>query len=246
MQIAPDTYMLEIKATILGRVQTIYPTLLYDEANTVLVDTAYPGQLPLLREALAEAGRPFERLTKVILTHQDIDHIGGLPAIVAAAPQVEVMASAGEKPYIEGERRLIKMAPERIEQAVKSLPPEVPEETRRAFRAALENPPHAPVNRVLEDGEELPYAGGILVIATPGHTPGHLCLYHRPSKTLIAGDALRVVDGELAGPQVTHDMPEALRSLDKLAQYDIANVICYHGGLYRGDVNARLPQLAQG
>jgi glyoxylase-like metal-dependent hydrolase (beta-lactamase superfamily II) len=247
MQITQGVHMLEITATTVGRVQTIYPTLLYDDVKAVLVDTAFPGQLPLLRAAMAAAGCPFERLTKVILTHQDIDHIGGLPAIEAAAPHSLVLASAEEKPYIQGERRLIKLSPEAVARAVNSLPPEVPEATRQAFRATLENPPHAPVGGVLVDGQELPDAGGITVIKTPGHTPGHLCLYHRPSKTLIAGDELRVVNGELEGPapQLSHDMTEALRSLGKLTGYDIAAVVCYHGGLFQGDVNARLVELTR-
>jgi len=33
------------------------------------------------------------------------------------------------------------------------------------------------VDKTLEDGEELPFCGGITVIHTPGHTPGHICLY---------------------------------------------------------------------
>jgi glyoxylase-like metal-dependent hydrolase (beta-lactamase superfamily II) len=105
---------------------------------------------------------------------------------------VEVLASEVEKPYIQGEQRLVKLTPEAIERAVAALPPEAPEEQRKAFRAALEHPPQAKVNRVLADGEELPCCGGVTVIATPGHTPGHICLYHRGTRTLIAGDALRV------------------------------------------------------
>ena len=46
------------------------------------------------------------------------------------------------------------------------------------------------VDRIVEDGEELPFCGGITVIHTPGHTPGHICLYIGQNKTLIAGDAL--------------------------------------------------------
>jgi glyoxylase-like metal-dependent hydrolase (beta-lactamase superfamily II) len=40
------------------------------------------------------------------------------------------------------------------------------------------------VDRTLEDGEELPFCGGITVIHTPGHTPGHICLYISQAKRL--------------------------------------------------------------
>ena len=38
---------------------------------------------------------------------------------------------------------------------------------------------------------------GVEIVSTPGHTEGHICLYLYEFKTLIAGDALFVQDGEL-------------------------------------------------
>jgi glyoxylase-like metal-dependent hydrolase (beta-lactamase superfamily II) len=92
----------------------------------------------------------------------------------------------------------------------------------------------------------LPYCGGITVIFTPGHTPGHICLYLNRSKILITGDAMVCVDGELQGPnpQATYDMETALKSLQKLTQHDIEMVVCYHGGVYRDGANKRLSELA--
>ena len=241
--------MLEIRAMIMGRVDAIHPTLIADADTVMLVDTGFPGQLALFREAMAQAGVPLERLTKIVITHQDLDHIGGLPALVAElGSRVEVLASALEKPYIQGEQRLVKLTPEAIERALAGLPPEVPEERRRAFRATLEHPPKARVDSVMADGEELPCCGGVTVIATPGHTPGHICLYHRQTRTLIAGDALRVQDGELLGPNpaATADMTLALSSLGKLAAFDVERVICYHGGMFAGDANRRIAEIAQG
>lgn len=247
MRVANGVEMLEIPAVIMGKVNVIHPTLIWDEDVVILVDTGFPGQLALFREAIEKAGVSFDQLSKIIVTHQDVDHIGGLPVILNEAPQrVEVLASEVEKPFIQGEKRLLKLTPEAIDQAVNALPAEVPEERRKAFRAVLENPPKANVDKTVVDGEELSYCGGIIVIDTPGHTPGHICLYHKPSKTLVAGDALIVVDGRLhkLDPQLTFDMNEATKSLIKLTQYDIETVICYHGGLYKGDVNQRIAELA--
>jgi len=247
MRIATGVEMLEISATIMGKSSVIHPTLLWDDETAVLVDAGYPGQQGLLREAMAQAGVPFARLRYVILTHQDLDHLGSLPALLQEAPQqVDVLASAAARPYIQGELPSLRFTPEVIERVMASLPAEYTEERRQAFRTALEHPPTAQVDLILTDGEVMPCCGGITVIATPGHIPGHLCLYHQPSKTLIAGDALTVVDGQLQTSPFDMEHEEAFRSLAKLAQYDIATVICYHGGLYAGDINQRIAALAHG
>lgn len=246
MQLANGLTMLDITATMMGRVNTICPTLLWDEQNLVLVDTGYPGQLPLFREALEKAGHPFEKLTKIIATHQDIDHIGSLSDMLTAAPRkIEVLATEADKPYIQGEKMLIKVTPEAIARAFAALPADMPEEQRQAFKHRLENPPRANVDTTLADGEALPYGGGVIVIHTPGHTPGHLCLYHPGSKTLIAADALAVGESGLVRSRAfDFDTKLAAKSLEKLAQYDIETVICYHGGLYRGDANRHIAELA--
>lgn len=248
MQVANGLEMLEISAVILGKANVIHPALIWDEGMVILVDTGYPGQLPLFRAAMEQAGVPFDTLDTVIVTHQDIDHIGCLPVMLNAAPRkVEVLANELEKPFIQGEKRLLKITPEAITQAMASLPPEMPEQARNALKAALENPPKANIDKTVADGEVLPYCGGITVVNTPGHTPGHISLYHTQSKTLIAGDAMRVVDGQLLGPapRATLDMDLAITSLKKLAQYDIETVICYHGGLYTGDASQRIAELAE-
>ena len=246
MQIANGLTMLEITAAVMGRTMIICPTLLWDDENVVLVDTGYPGQLPLFREALEQAGFPIEKLTKIIVTHQDIDHIGNLPDILSAAPQqIEVLATEADRPYIQGEKMLIKVTPEMIARALSMLPAEMPEERRQAFKRGLENPPKARVDTTLADGERLPYGGGVIVIHTPGHTPGHLCLYHPSSKTLLAADALGAANGQLARPRAAdYDTTLAGESLKKLARYEIETIVCYHGGMYRGDANQRIAELA--
>jgi len=249
MLIIPGIAALELTAVIMGRPNTIYPVLLWDEEEAVLVDTGYPGQADLIAAELGTYALPSGGLTRIVLSHQDIDHIGSLPVLAArSAGAVSVMSSAFEKPYIEGQLRLLRITPEAIEQAVRSLPPNVSDEWKQAFRHSLEHPPSCPVSDIVNDGQELSCCGGITVIATPGHTPGHISLYHRASKTLIAADALTVNEaGELCGPDpaTTLDPEQARRSLAKLLDYDIEAVVCYHGGLYRGDVRGRLSELAQ-
>lgn len=241
-------HMLDIAAVVLGKEDIIHPVLIHDEGHAVLVDAGYPGQLGKFAEALSPYGLRMQDVTQVILTHQDIDHIGSLPAILEeAGHDVEVMASAEEKPFIEGEKMLLKITPEALAAAEAMIPPTVPDAWKQAFLSTLKNPPKSPVHRVIHDGQRLDICGGIEVIATPGHTPGHISLYHVPTKTLIAADALRVVDGRLCGPDPdqTLDMGRAMESGGKLAGCEIETIICYHGGMYKdGNLSRTLRELA--
>ena len=122
----------------------------------------------------------------------------------------------------------------------------LPEDEREKIIDMLENA-HVKVNKTITDGEELDYCGGIIVIHTPGHTPGHICLYHKKSKTLIVGDAMNVVEGQLIGPNKLsmNDEEEelAINSLKKFEKYDIKNIISYHGGLFNDNPNQRIKEL---
>ena len=243
MRVADNVEVLELSMKSFRGQTIIHPTLTWDDDTVVLVDAGFPGMLHQIREAMARAGVPFDRLDKVIVTHQDIDHIGSLPDIVReSSHNLDVLCQEEERPYIEGQKPLVKMNQERLSKMLGS----VPEEQRQQMEALFANPPKASVTTVVADGEVLPYCGGITVIFTPGHTPGHICLYLNQSKILISGDALVAADGELRGPnpQSAYDMETAMKSLKKLTQYDIETVICYHGGVYRDDANTRLAELA--
>ena len=111
----------------------------------------------------------------------------------------------------------------------------------------LASPPKIGVDHPLAGGEELPFHGGIVVIPTPGHSPGHVCYYLKTQRLLIAGDALRVEGGSLIGPSpmATPDMRRAVASLRNLLPYRIDAILCYHGGLMRRDIGPRLRALTR-
>lgn len=237
--------MLEISANIMGTPSVINPTLIWDNDTLILIDTGYPGQLPQIREAIEKVGVSFDKLNMVILTHQDIDHVGSLSSILKELPNsVEVLAHQEEKAYIQGEKLPVKVA--QLEALQNSLPKEM-KEIYGKLKAFYENN-KSNVDKTISDDEELPYCGGITVIYTPGHTPGHICLYIKHCKTLIAGDTLNVEGGLLvqAAQSTNFDMDLSINSLKKLTKYDIETVICYHGGLYKNSANKRIAELANG
>lgn len=222
MRISEGISMLKI--AMHSKSGVIYPTLLWDNENVIIIDIGMPGQLKQIQEAIKREGVSFERLKKVIITHQDLDHTWGLYRLLKESKNtIEILTHEDEKPYLQGEKNLVRL------------------NQRKMAEMILKKNPPLKVNKTLKDNDELPYSGGIKIIHTPGHTPGHICIYHQKSKTLIVGDAMRVVDGQLKGPRKKildeKGYNLAIKSLEKLKKFDIEKVISYHGGLFTENPN---------
>jgi len=243
VKIGEKAEALEITMAFLGGPGIIHPVVLWQgEEGITLVDAGLPGQLPQIQSGLEALGLRLSDVRRLLLTHQDIDHIGSADAIVKATGAV-VYAHEADVPYIQGEKPLLKLDAGRYEARLQGLP----EAQKQMVRALLASPPRVKVQNVLRGGEELPFHGGIVVIPTPGHTPGHVCYYVKSQNLLLAGDAMRVEEGSLIGPSpmATPDMRSAVASLKGLLPFAIDSVLCYHGGLVSRDVAARLQELAR-
>ena len=72
---------------------------------------------------------------------------------------------------------------------------------------------------------------GLRMIATPGHTPGHICVFDPAGSLIILGDAMNNVGGEIAGPnpKYTADMGQAHQSVKKLAKLKFQRAVFGHG-----------------
>ena len=225
MKIAYNVEMLEVAMPQGG---TMYPVLVWDDKDVVLFDTGLPGQYELIRAAVEKAGLSLERITKILLTHHDMDHIGTAKELGKLG--AKIMAYEKEAPYIQGDLPSPKLS--KMEERMKNL-----SEEEKIFydriKSSLPNL-YVHVDEVLQDNETLPFCGGIEVIATPGHTPGHTAYLLKDSKVLITGDAANISNGELTGPNPrnTFDMEQGEESFEKLKKIDADFVVCYHSGLY--------------
>ena len=183
----------------------------------VLVDTGRRGSTRRILQTLAEAGYGAESLTTLVVTHHHMDHIGSL-ASLQEATGARVAAHHLEAPFIAG--------------AVPRPNPFQPPLLARAMKpiVAWSEPPPAPVDLLLQDGDGVPALPGWQVLHTPGHTAGSLSLWHEEEGVLIAGDALEYRRGRLALPSrlFTADMAQAKASIRRLAALEVRVLLLSH------------------
>ena len=247
MKVAKGVEIFESVMERLGQKSNIYPTLIYDENIKILADAGLVTSVPDIEKGMSELGFSINDLDMVIVSHQDLDHIGGLPKLVEKSNgKLKVCTHLEEKPFVQGEKTFARLKPENVQGLMQKMPENMKSEVIKLVQEA-KSYKGVVVNQTLEDGEVLPYCGGITVIHTPGHTAGHICLYLNESKTLIAGDELDLIDGKLYGPKpgLSADEEQAIESIKKLTNYDIETVICYHGGIYKGNVNERIKEIIE-
>ena len=170
----------------------------------VLVDTSFPGRGPAILQSLRELGLDPKDLAHIVLTHHDVDHIGNAKTLVAVTGAT-LWATAEEVPYIEG--RLKGQGARKLIQALIRVDrPQV----ERTYEAGL-------------------LIGGLEVISTPGHTPGHVSLLY--GDVLLAGDLVQTKKGRLQpAPRLLTWDKEVLRtSLRQMGQFAFQWVCPAHG-----------------
>jgi glyoxylase-like metal-dependent hydrolase (beta-lactamase superfamily II) len=94
------------------------------------------------------------------------------------------------------------------------------------------------------DGDEV---FGLQIVATPGHTAGHICVLDAAGGLLVAGDALVGAEGGGVGgpnPEFTPDLATAHDSVRKLAMLDFETVVFGHGEPVEGGAAAAVAALA--
>ena len=97
--------------------------------------------------------------------------------------------------------------------------------------------------QALADGQEV---FGLQVVATPGHTPGHISIYDPIGSAFITGDALGNGEGKLSGPsqQYSSDMVAAIKSVARIGELKFETAYFMHGTTIEKGAAAAIAQLA--
>lgn len=145
-----------------------------DDDQVVLVDTGTRSAPDRLLAGLASLGRHPGDVRKVLLTHAHADHAGGA-AEVLSRTGAPLAAHEADAPHLEAGRAPLQDPSTRLGRLMRRLPSRFP---------AVE------VAERFSDGAVLDVAGGLRVVHTPGHTPGHVSLLHERTGVLITGDSI--------------------------------------------------------
>lgn len=206
------------------------PHLIVDRDGLTLVDTGTRGSHRRILSYMRQIGRSAGDLRRIVLTHADGDHVGALAALAAAsgaavyASPIEAAALAGGRPSREinlrGGWRLL----------------------HGLIRPFLGVPPFEGIQPIKE-GDVLPAIGGLHVVETPGHTPGHLSYYAPIAGVLFAGDSIAFRNGRMRRPfsLATWNEELALASLRKQAALRPDIVCLGHGPVVR-DAAGKFPE----
>lgn len=152
----------------------------------------------------------------ILITHWHNDHAAGAAAIQAKSG-AKIYYHRSDEPQLT--RRTVHPGlRDRLALAIPEHGPLV------LFKGLLgEAIPRAVTADVFVE-DEMIVEDEFVVIATPGHTPGHVAYFHRPERILFAGDALAVKRQQLAfmSRPVTPDLPAARRSLVRCLERSLA------------------------
>lgn len=236
-EVFPDFFQLRIPLPI-PALKHLNAYLIRSEDRYLLVDTGMGSDKAFgeLRRQLAEIGVKPENLTEILITHFHIDHVGLVPrlrklseaSLVVSAKTLEALQRF-EQTY-ENMMNMYKVAgipTELVEQMLRATPGHI----HQAVYEELARP-----SRTLKDGEKISIGDySFQTVWTPGHSPGHICLYEPKRRLLVAGDHLLPT----ITPHVTQWSEEInaltyyLDSLEKVGKLDVDVVLPSHEELFK-------------
>ena len=210
---------------------------LVEGEKPVLIDSGYEESVGQLSTKLEEIGFKLNEISMIINTHEHIDHFGG-NAIVKERAGSRIAAHEIAIPLIEDMKN--QLPPE---DKLKEMPDVIAEHAR--MRSSIyEKTKTAKVDIKLKDGDAVRVdESSLQVLHTPGHTPGHICLYERGSGTLFAGDMITGKGVPFVGG-LHGDMVDFVRSLKRLNELKIDQAFLSHDGETR-DAHGRINEILQ-
>jgi glyoxylase-like metal-dependent hydrolase (beta-lactamase superfamily II) len=195
--------------------------LFIGDDGLTLVDTGYPGSAETIGQQLRRLGYRLGDIANIVVTHCHADHAGSLAELQAQSGAATWMHPADAALVRKGiaVRAATGPTPGLVNQII----------YRTSIQRTARTIAPAQVEHEVDDGAELPLAGGLRVIHTPGHSEGQIALlWPAHGGVLVLADAAINIVGLALFPAY-ENLAVARQSLARLAALDFA-VACFGHG----------------
>ena len=217
----------------------------------LLVDTGWNTEESFeeIQKSLKEIGASIEDISQILVTHIHPDHYGMAGRIKKISGAIiylhEIENSAIHSRYVNM-NELLKQTAEWLSR--NGVPAEETGDIRDASLEVVDLVVPAKPDVILHGGETIT-TGEFTFKAmwTPGHSPGHVCLYEPDKKVLMSGDhILPTITPNIGRHPQSAENPLAtyLESLQEIRQLDINLVLPGHDEPFTG-LAARIDEMMQ-
>lgn len=227
----------------------VLPYLIPGDDGYTLVDSGWntPDAFASLESELREANVTFSDIKRLLVTHVHPDHFG-LAGRIKEVCGAQVIMHQRERDFIrsrywEPGQLLDRMANWLLEHGV---PEEEMQDLQHSSMPARSYVVPAEPDVVLWGGEALQF--GLYrfeVFWTPGHSPGHVCLYERTQRIILTGDhVLPTITPHVSlhPQQMGNPLGDYLASLQRLEPLEVDDVLPAHEYAFK-DLRGRLREI---
>ena len=243
------TGVFELRLPIPWEDEFVNVFLLAGDGHVDLIDCGMnsAASIDTIRRAVRSVGGEGARVRRLLITHIHPDHYGAA-GILTAEDGAELCLHRLEVPLVHPRyldlEQLIQEVGDYLTR--NGVPDAVAEELSNSSRGLRDFVTPAEPALQLDGAETLELGGRELRVEwTPGHSPGHVCLYDAGQRVLFAGDTLLPKISPNIGlhPQSTpNPLDEFLESLDRLLALEPRLVLPAHGRPF-DDAQGRVAEL---
>jgi glyoxylase-like metal-dependent hydrolase (beta-lactamase superfamily II) len=171
--------------------------------KNLIIDTGLPSDSGLIERQLHSLGLGVDDIQMIVLTHEHMDHIGGVP-LFSSKGVVAAHSLAANKIELQDEFVLM----------------------TRAFGHGIED---FHIDIRLHHGTMIDVGGYVLhALHTPGHCSGAICLYEPSRQLLFTGDTI-FSGGTLGGIFPSGNISDYIGTLHQLSSLKVKEIYPGHG-----------------
>jgi glyoxylase-like metal-dependent hydrolase (beta-lactamase superfamily II) len=231
----------QIKIPLPGAVDHMNVYLIEGTQGNLLIDTGFdtPEAFGALRDALKFSGFGFKDITVIAATHIHPNHYGMVDKLKQMSG-ARVALSNIEARFLDSRYGKTDSLLEEVKKLLASngVPEADLTELAESSLAIKQFVGVVKPDIILKDGDKITVAASeFKVILTPGHSPGHICLYEPKRKLFFSGDHLLPDIFPHVGfhPQSgANPLADFFKSLDALAELEVSFIFPGHGSVFSG------------